>query len=123
MTTRIFFNNATGLTIKIFDRDNNYFGILGPGQYSSLKLNYSSTFNKAYYLLLFNTTTKIYFSLDINGEILSIGTGPIILEIGSESGLGWIRNKLIINPGPNVPLSPPQCIPFNSPALIYYNDY
>lgn len=122
MTTQIFIYNATGVTFQLFDGDANFFANLGQGGFNSLKLNYSSTFQKKYVLKQFGTNNTVPFWLDINGELLRVGTGVVILEIGSEFRPN-VTDKLTLLPGPTLPLAPPQCFPFNSPALIYYNDY
>ena len=117
-----FFNNACGVTFKLYDVDNNFVGEIGPGYMSSLMLNYSSTFQKQYNLIQFGTNNTISFWLDINGELLRVGPGVAILQIGSLTRLGF-ANLLNIYPGPTLPLAQPQYIPFNSPALTNYNDY
>ena len=96
MTTRIFFFNASGYFLKLYDTDVNFFGDLPPREYLTLVLNYSSTFRKQYNLSQVGASNTIPFFLDINGELILVGTGFVILEIGSVTP--GISNLLTINP-------------------------
>lgn len=124
MTSRIFIYNFTNVPFLLYDLDNHLFGTIPGGGASTFRLNYSSTFVKQYNLVVMGTTNTISFTLTINGEIGSVGTGIALLQVGSETRWNWnVINRLTIYSNGILPPAPPQLAPYTPRAVLFYNDY
>ena len=97
----VFIENATTLTFVLKDIDQHIYAIILPSSLYSLKLNFSNTGNKVYFLIF--EQSQISFVLDLNGEVppppkggvLNVnGTDVVSLQISTEN------NEFIVNNQP-----------------------
>ena len=127
MTTYLYLYNQTNVPFVLMDADNNFFANIGAANRYSLKLKFSESFQKKYFLKLANSNQSVAFYLNINGEIASVDTssGLALLRITIEPRCPpKLNNKLIIYPnGKSLPPAPPELLPPTPLAVLYYDDY
>ena len=133
-TNDIFIDNATNSTFELYDLDNNHYGTIRPIRSYSLMLNFSSTFEKGYKMLLStDTSTTITFTLSVNGIVSSVQSsstqfsvfrvvdpnfGTCACACGSDIDF---YNRIVIDTGGITAPSPPQ--PLVSPGVLWYDYY
>ena len=105
----IFISNQTGSTFILYDLNNNMYGTVSGTQYS-IKLPYSSTFNKGFKLVNTTTNTSVFFNLSKNGDVISVRDTSNVAKLMAfqEGNINitvdlLVFNGLILSPGSGTP--------------------
>jgi len=98
MNTEVFIQNVTSQNFELKDIDGNIFGQILAGRSYSLKLTFSSTFEKQYNFVF--PSQVMSFWLNINGEIVRVQNNnqPYTLIVEFENCPVKFFNKIIIAP-------------------------
>jgi hypothetical protein len=132
MTTYIFFDNQTSGQFNLNDADQNFFAVIPGGWMSSVKINYSQSFEKQYNLTLVDGGHVISFWLSVAGGVSRVNTGSGIAKLqiayqGTSCKTLNVNNKLIILPnlksGNSLPYAPKIFVPKVSQALLLADKY